>query len=226
MGAGASMASTITDTKILLVDPHPLLCAGLTSLISTAGGMNVCGHVDRCSDAIQFVREHPVDLVITEIRLVEGNGIDLVHKLHQIDPNIKSIVLTSRDDWLFCERALASGAQGFLGKSRDVDKIVDSISDVIDGKIVVDETIQQSLFSRISPRTGNGQAIGLSQLSTREMQTLELIGAGMTTREIAAKLDLSVKTIDSYRDKLKQKLDMKSTGMLSRFAFEWSLLNS
>jgi DNA-binding NarL/FixJ family response regulator len=182
--------------------------------------------VDRYSEAIEFVQRHSVDLVITEIRLVEGNGIALVRQLREINRDIKTIVLTTRDDWLYCERALSAGAQGFLGKSRDIDQIVDCIKDVVAGKIVVDENIQQDLFSMLSPGDGSNPAGGISQLTLRELQILELIGLGMTTREIAEQLDLSVKTIDSYRDKLKQKLNLKSSGKLNRFAFEWSFLNS
>ena len=209
--------------NILIVEPQPLAQAGLSGILDGVPDLTVAGQVDNEAAAVEFAETHEVDLLITEIRLASGDGISLVERVHRQLPHIRSVVLTSINEWLYCERALLGGARGFLTKCSGTDSIVQGIRQVLDGTIVVSEHVQQSFFSTLTPGRKKTATPGISQLSQRELQVFELIGAGMSTREIAEELDLSTKTIDTYRDKLKQKLHLDSSCRLNRMAVEWSL---
>ena len=171
---------------------------------------------------MRLLESTQVDLILTEIRLPAGNGPKLLEQIQQRWPGKPVIVLTAHDDWLYCEQALQSGARGFLGKSERPESIIQSIFHVIEGKIVVSEPIQQGMLERFSTTDMQDPSVGIRQLTTRELQVFEMIGSGMSTRQIASQLELSVKTIDTYREKLKQKLRLDSAAQLNRIAWEWS----
>lgn len=217
------MPDSTTPTRILIVEPQPLLRAGIRAVLESNAGLQVTAQTDSQSKAMELVNRQAIDLVITEIRLSAGDGISLIEQLRASHPDTRTVVLTSRDEWLYCERALQAGARGFLGKSCEPESILDGIQEILADKIVVSDRIQQCLYSRLSGgNAGSSQTSGVNQLSTRELQVFEMIGSGLSTRQIADQLELSIKTIDTYREKLKQKLQLENSARLNRLAFEWS----
>jgi len=211
--------------QIFIVDDHELVRKGLVQLINSEENLEVCGEATTVYQAKQMKRYLEPDIAIIDISLPDGSGLDLIKNLHQWRPEMKIIVLSMYDDELFAERALNNGALGYVNKQDSAEKLLQAIKQVIMNKVYVSQKMTERLLRKISTKTKSTSVSLIELLSDREIEVFELIGSGKTTSQIAEMLNLSVKTIDTYRSNIKQKLQLGSGAELTRSAVLWSLEN-
>lgn len=206
---------------ILIVDDHPLLRRGLAALIESEPDLAVCGEAATCAAALEAVGESQPDLVIVDLVLESNDGLDLVKKMKARHPEIPALVLSMHDEAVYAERALRAGARGYVTKQRLDDTVLVAIRRLLDGETHMSDTLQARLAAKfVGGRTRDADS-PLDALSDRELQVFRLIGHGRSTRQIAETLDLSVKTIESHREHIKQKLGLESAAELAHRATQW-----
>ena len=219
------MAKTKTKTdkkvaKVLIVDDHPIVRDGLSMRISGQSDMEVCGEAEDVAEALDFIRRTRPDVVVIDIALKTGSGIDLIKRIKVIDDSIRLLAISMYDESLYAERAIRAGAMGYLNKQVATRNIIGAIRQVFDGKMYLSEEMADHMLqlARSGERLGQSP---VDNLSDRELQVFELIGRGHSTREIAEHLHLSAKTIDNYRDFIKTKLNLRDSNELLRQATIW-----
>jgi DNA-binding NarL/FixJ family response regulator len=208
--------------NILVVDDHPLMRRGLAALIDGEPDLAVCAEAGNRHAALAAVAARAVDLAIVDLSLEGGeDGLDLVKALKVREPPVPALVLSMHPEAHYGERALRAGARGYVAKQQLGDAVLVAIRRVLAGRIYMSEALGADLASRFVGGDANPRSV-LATLSDRELQVFRLIGAGRRTREIAPMLHLSPKTIESYREHLKQKLDIDGGPELVRRAVRFA----
>ncbi|MCA8998204.1 MAG: response regulator transcription factor [Planctomycetaceae bacterium] len=211
--------------RILLVDDHPLVRRGMAVLIAQEPDLNVCGETGEMDEAMRLVREHKPDMMIIDLSLKTGNGLELVKQVASAYPAVKMLVCSMHDETLFAERCLRAGAGGYLNKEAASERVVEAIRTVRSGKTFVSAELAERLLNRIVTGAPANQS-PIESLTDRELEVFGLIGQGLTTRQIADRLHLSYKTIESYRENIKAKLSLKNAAELNRHAVQWVMENA
>jgi DNA-binding NarL/FixJ family response regulator len=208
-------------TRILLVDDHPIVRQGLKELVEQEPDMSVCGQAENVSQALQAVDQSRPHIAIVDISLQDSSGIELIKDLKARDADLPVLVLSMHDETLYAERALRAGARGYVMKEEATERLMTAIRKVLGGDIYLSDKMGARLLSKFV--AGGPQAGGspIERLSDRELQVFELIGQGLGTRQIAQSLHLSVKTIESHREHIKDKLRLASSTELLRHAMQW-----
>jgi len=209
--------------RILVVDDHPIMRQGYYQLISQQSDLEMCGEAADVQEALRQVEATHPDLVIIDISLKDSNGIELMKQLRARDTGLKMLVVSMHDESLFAERALHAGASGYINKEETTDKLIDAVRHVLAGKIFLSPAMTERMLSRAAGNTEDLEQSPLACLSDRELEVFELIGKGLTTRKIASKLHLSSKTVDTYRQNIKTKLNLSNATELTLHAAQWAL---
>lgn len=207
------------EASIYIVDDHPLYCDGLVSLLSREPGIELCGVANAASVARDEIPTLQPDLVLLDLALKDGSGLDLIQYFRNVLPDLKMIVLSAFDEELYAERSLRSGARGYLMKSAGVANLTRAIRMVLNGELYVSDAIRQSFVERTLGQRSNENHV--RDLSDREFEIFRLIGEGTSTSAIADRLHLSPKTVDSHRRSMQGKLGLSSTKELVRHATRW-----
>ncbi len=207
--------------KVLIVDDHPIFCLGMSELINTEEDLVVCGSVESMKKTGEAIDRFQPDLIVVDISLKDGNGIDLVQEIKK-DYGLPMLVLSMYDESLYAERALMAGASGYIMKQEAISLVVEAIRCVLNGDIYASSTIKDKVFKRMTSQQNTDSRSPLDVLTNRELEVLRLIGEGFSTKEIADRLHLSIKTIGTYRENLKEKLQLKHFTGLVKFAVHWS----
>ncbi len=208
--------------RVLIVDDHPIVRRGLAELIDQEPDLEVCGEASDAPEALQQVRATHPDVVVVDIALKSGNGIELIKQIKACDSDIKMLVSSMHDESLYAERALRAGAMGYINKREAVDKVIDAIRNVLRDKIYLSGRMTDRVLHQMR-EGGSIEQSAVDRLSDRELEVFELIGQGLGTRQIASKLHVSVKTVESYREHIKIKLDLQSGTELTHHAVKWVL---
>jgi DNA-binding NarL/FixJ family response regulator len=209
----------------LIVDDHPLVRRGLTQLIADEPDLKVCGEAADASEALRQVRATHPALVVIDISLKSSNGIELIKQIKALDKQIMMLVLSMHDESLYAERALHAGAMGYIEKEQATDHIIEAIRHVLEGKVYLSGDMTERLLQRIAGLERLEHS-AIDRLSDRELEVFELIGSGLTTRQIAEKVHLSVKTIETHRDNIRTKLKLGSGAELIHYAVRCVLEDS
>ena len=207
--------------RVLIVDDHPLVRAGLTQLISDEPDLEVCGEAAESSEALRQLASASPDLAIIDISLARGSGIDLIKQIKARDTRVKMLVSSMHDESLFAERALHAGAMGYINKQEATDQVIGAIRQILKGQIYLSARMTERMLEGLVSHTHPPEGSAVDNLSNRELEVLANIGQGLTTRVIAKRLHLSVKTIESHREHIKTKLNLKTANELTRFAMQW-----
>ncbi len=209
-------------TKILIVDDHPILRMGMRELLNQEDGFEVCAVAETISSARKAIRETEPDMAIIDISLAGENGLDLVKEINGSNRNIAILVLSMHDESVWAERAIRAGARGYIMKKEAAESIVTAVRNILDGKVHVSDKIMARLLDKFHVNPDSSTACTEEALTDRELEVFRLIGLGLSTREIASRMNLGVKTIGTYRDRIKQKLCIKSGSELTRRAVLWT----
>lgn len=205
----------------MVVDDHAIVLHGLKELINNEPDLEVTLTADSAERALEILREHLPDIVVTDISLPGLSGLELIKELTRLRPGLPTLVLSMHDELVHGERALRAGAKGYLVKQEAPEKVIEAIRKVLAGERYLSERMQALLAHKGSGRRANQPPSVLSSLTDREHEIFRLVGIGLGTSEIALKLNRSVKTIEAHRANLKQKLGLRNAHELNRFAANW-----
>jgi DNA-binding NarL/FixJ family response regulator len=209
--------------RIAIVDDHPLVREGLIGLISTEPDFEVCGEASGISDAREMVKAVEPDVAIIDLTLRDGNGIELIKELKESWPALKLLVLSMHDEQLFAERVLRAGAVGYVHKHEASRAIVQAVRTVLEGRLYLSQRLTQRMLRRAIRPGGDAGRSPLELLTDREIEVFEMIGEGLTSRQVASRLELSPKTVETYREHIKEKLGLRNGSELTRHAVQWVL---
>ncbi|QYM79821.1 response regulator transcription factor [Horticoccus luteus] len=207
--------------NVLLVDDHPVTRQGVAALINQERNLIVCGEADSAPRALELITKLSPDLAVVDISLKTMSGIELMKNIKVLAPNLPVLFMSMHDESLYAERALRAGAQGYIMKQEASERILTAIHRVLDGELYLSDRMKEKMLHRIVNKKKEDGGFSIDSLSDREMEVFQLIGNGFSTRQIASKLNLSVKTIDSYREHLKLKLQLETGSDLVRYAIQW-----
>ncbi len=207
--------------KVFIVDDHPLVRQGIGMLIDQQEDLAVCGEAGSAAEALGAMEKDPPDAAIVDLTLKDSSGLELIKDMKIRLPDVRILVLSMRDEGFYAERALRAGALGYVTKEEGRDKVIEGLRRVLSGAVYVSERIATKVMGRLVGGPANADTSPIEQLTDRELEIFELIGGGMATREIAEKLHISPKTVDSHREHLKQKLQVDTAAELTRHAIQW-----
>jgi DNA-binding NarL/FixJ family response regulator len=208
----------------LIVDDHPSVREGLALRISLHSDLEVCGEAETEDGALALVKQMAPDLVLVDISLKSGHGVELIKRIRSLDPTIKMLVITGFQESLYAERAFRAGALGYLNKQESNEKMIEAIRTVLAGERFLSPEISRRLINQ-ALGASDATKTPIEHLTDRELEIFRMIGEGLTTSAIANQLHLSTHTIDTHRENIKRKLAVSTAAELSRAAVQWLLEN-
>jgi DNA-binding NarL/FixJ family response regulator len=206
---------------VFLVDDHPLVREWLTQFIQRESDLTVCGEAEDTPDALRGIAETKPAIVIADISLKSTHGLELVKDLQVRYPALPVLVLSMHDESLYAERVLRAGAKGYITKQEATKKILLAIRQVIAGQIYISEKMASRMVHKMVMGRADSQKSPIERLTDRELEVFQLIGRGQGTRRIAAELHLGIKTVESYRARIKEKLKLEDGTQLLQHAIQW-----
>lgn len=209
-------------TRIFIVDDHPLIRQGLTQLFNMQPDMEVCGEAGGPAQALQAAAAAKPDLAIIDLTLGKASGIDLIKDFKSRYPDVILLVLTMHESLVHAERALQAGASGYVMKGEDPNNVLTAVRRVMKGEVYLSQDSAGKILQHMIVARHQKDVSPIVALSDRELQVLELIGKGLGVSQIAEQLNLSVKTIETYRSNLKLKLNLENASALRQYAIEWA----
>jgi len=208
--------------RILIVDDHPMMRQGLAQLIDNEPDLAVCCQADTAGQALDLVTANKPDLVLLDISLPDKNGLELIKDIHVLCPDVFILVVSMHDEALYAERVLRAGGRGYIMKQEGGRKLMEAIRQVLNGQIYVSEKMSAKILEIFSGGRSKAGGSPIERLTDREFEVFQLVGDGKGTREIAAHLRLSVKTVEVHRANIKEKLELKTAMDLVRYAVRWA----
>lgn len=207
--------------KVLIVDDHPLVREWLANLINQQADLEVSGEAGSAADAMQLLAASNPDVAVVDISLKDSSGIELIKDLKRASPSLVVLVLSMHDESLYAERALRAGAKGYIMKRETTRKVIEALRKVLEGKFYVSEAISDLITSQFVQGKSLVSNSPVEELSDRELAVFDLLGAGRGTRQIAEVLRVSVKTVQAYCARIKEKLSLASGSDLIREAVRY-----
>jgi DNA-binding NarL/FixJ family response regulator len=209
-------------SRIMLVDDHPLVRRGLAEIISHEPDLEICGEAGDVQEALREVERAQPEMIVVDLTLKTGHGLELIEKLKDRNPHIKTLVSSMHDETLFAERVLRAGAMGYISKQEPPEMLLRAIRQVLRGEMYLSPRMTSRLLHGVAKGRSTSQD-PVEGFSNREIEVFEMIGQGQTIQQIAMRLHLSPKTVETHREKVKQKLNLKSSAELNRRAVQWVL---
>ena len=209
--------------RVFLVDDHPLVRQALKMAMRHEQDMEVCGEADDKDEALKGIAVAEPDLAIVDLRLRDSDGLELVRDLRDRHPKVLSLVLSMQDETMTAERAVRAGARGYISKREAPGKIIEAVRKVLGGEIYWSEKAAAQVASKIASPARPSSSSAVDQLSDRELQVFEQIGLGKSTNEIADSLHIDISTVETYRARIKDKLNLKNGSELLQTAIRWCL---
>jgi DNA-binding NarL/FixJ family response regulator len=207
--------------KVLIVDDHPIMRKGLASTLESEPGIEVTFQLEKAEDVLEVLADHKLDLLIIDVSLPGMNGIELVKNVIFQNPNQKILVISRHEESLYAERALRAGAKGYIMKFESSDTLLKAVRKVLNGGIYVSDELNEKLLINAMQGKKDGTGSSVDILSDRELEVYELIGRGKSSSEIADQLHLASKTVETYRSRIKEKMDFKNSTEMIFHAVKW-----
>ena len=204
--------------SVLIVDDHPIVRQGLSQLINAEHDLMVCGDAATVDEAMKSLDSADPDVVIIDLSLADSDGLELIKQIRNKTRQLPVLVLSMHDENMYAERLLSAGANGYIMKQAAADQLLIALRRVLAGGVYVSEDLGASMVERLAGSEGKQDSNPFERLSNRELQVMNLIGRGQTTREVAENLNLSVKTVESHRQRIKKKLNLQTSAQLVHFA--------
>ena len=207
--------------RIIIVDDHPIVRQGLADLINQEKDLVVCGQVVDAPEAMRAIRTLKPDMIIVDISLIGTSGVELIKDIKAQHPGLPVLTLSMHEESLYAERALRAGAHGYIMKREATKKIVTAIRKVLSGQLYMSDKMTTKMLGRLIEGKTAVPASATEGLSDRELEVFSLLGRGYGTRRISEELYLNVKTIETYRLRIREKLNLTDTAELLQRAFQW-----
>jgi DNA-binding NarL/FixJ family response regulator len=211
---------TAQKLRILVVDDHPFFRTGIVQWLNQQSDLQCCGEAENIAQARKAIEQLKPDVVLLDLHLPDGDGLDLCSEVSQSLPGTRILCLTHRDENTYAHRALRNGARGYVMKSEATDTVYSGIQAVMKGEIFVSRQVAARALHNLFPDPASASP-DLAKLSDRELQVFQLIGAGCGNREVSETLKISPKTVETYRERLKEKLNLADANALAKAATHW-----
>ena len=221
MKKGRDLPALSIKTRVFIVDDHPLLRKGLGELINQQSDMIICGEADDAPEGLKAISTVRPDLVIVDISLKSQNGIELIKNIKAFDSSIQILVLSMHDEAIYALRVLKAGAKAYVMKQEVVEKVMEAIRRIRTGKVFVSERVAAQMLSQVVDGGDPSRESPVDTLSDRELEIVTMIGSGIATREIAKRLGISIKTVESHRAHIKEKLNLVNATQLVQWCVRW-----
>jgi len=208
-------------SRIFLVDDHPLVREWLTNLIHQQSDLVVCGEAETAAEALDSINKTKPNIAIIDLSLKSGSGIELIKNLRKLQPTVAVIVLSMHEESLYAERAVRAGARAYIMKRETAKKVISAIRQVLEGKLYLSEQLTAQFAEKFLEGTNPSDKPAISRLSDRELEVFQLLGQGYETRQIAESLHVSMKTVQAFCARIKEKLRLASATELLREAIRW-----
>jgi DNA-binding NarL/FixJ family response regulator len=209
-------------TRVLIVDDHPITRSGLSYLINHQPDMVTCYEAQNAAEALTGVLEARPDLVLTDFTLPDKNGLELIKDIKAVQPALPILVISMHEESLYAERVLRAGARGYITKEEGGERLMRAIRHVLSGAIYVSDKMSARILEIFSGGPATQSRSVVEELSDREFEVFELLGAGLSTQQIAERLRLSMKTVDAHRAKIKSKLKVRANNEVVAYAARWA----
>ena len=216
-----AVGPTRKRARVLLVDDHPLVRERLAEIINREADLIVSGEAEDRQEALDAILAKPPDLVIVDLTLKNSDGLELIKDIRTRWPRMRMLVVSMHDESLYAERVIRAGAMGYITKQEATRKILLAIRRVLSGSIYLNEKIANRILTRLTHYADPITATPAELLADREFQVFELTGQGLSTHDIAGRLNISVKTVETYRARIKEKLKLKAASELLQSAISW-----
>jgi len=210
---------TPAKRKVFLVDDHPMVREHLAQLINREPDLEICGEAEDAADALSGIAQAQPDIAIVDISLKKSHGLELIKNVHAIQPELPILVLSMHDESLYAERVLRAGALGYMTKQEATRNVLTALRRVLDGQIYASEKIAARLMKKAV--SGQAESSPTDALTDRELEVFQLLGKGLRSREIAQQLNISIKSVDTYRARIKDKLNVRNSTELLLQALQW-----
>ena len=207
--------------KVVIVDDHPLFRERLAQLINHELDMEIIGEAESAKEAIQLIRDRSPDLAIIDITLKGSSGLELIKSIKSLSIGVPMLVLSMHDESLYAERALRAGANGYITKHQAADEVLLAIRRVLAGEVYISEKMTSAFLKSLIATGIKRMPRPVDRLTDRELEVLDMIGRGHTTRQISETLEVGVATIDTYRARIKEKMNFRNAAELQHFAIRW-----
>jgi DNA-binding NarL/FixJ family response regulator len=210
-----------SKARVLIVDDHPIIRQGLSELINHEDDLVVCGQAEGANQALSAIKKTRPDTVVVDISLKDRSGLELIKDIRAQHPDLAVLALSMHDESLYAERALRAGARGYVMKVEATENVVKAIRRVLSGQVYLSDRMSARMIHKLVGHEAEASDSGIDRLSDRELEVFTMIGQGIGTRQIAEKLCLSIKTIETYRAHIKEKLDLADAAELLTYAVQW-----
>jgi DNA-binding NarL/FixJ family response regulator len=221
LGSPASLHSPTPRTRVYITDDHALVRRGLAAMIAVEADLELCGEAEDCATATSEIARLRPDVVIVDISLRGNSGLELIKNIKALDARIQIVVLSTHDESLYALRVLKAGAKGYVMKQDIATKVIDAIRKTRKGQMYVSELVSAQMLNRLVKGRDDTDESPVAGLSDRELEVATLIGSGIATRDIAIRLNMSVKTVETHRAHLKTKLNIQTATQLVQFCVRW-----
>jgi DNA-binding NarL/FixJ family response regulator len=207
--------------KVFLVDDHPLVREWLTELIKREPDLQICGEAEDARGALDAIGASRPDIAVVDISLKSTHGLELVKSLQTSEPDLPILILSMHDESLYAERVLRAGAMGYITKQEATKKVLVAIRQILDGEIYISEKMAARMVNKLVLGRKDQQSFSIDRLTDRELEVFQSMGRGLATRRIAEELHLGIKTVESYRARIKEKLKLEDSNQLLQQAIQW-----
>jgi DNA-binding NarL/FixJ family response regulator len=218
-----SQTHELTKKRVLVVDDHPIVRQGLALMINREPDLVVCGEAEEAMGAMHVLTSSHPDVMIVDISLTGPDGIDLLKNIRISHPTLPVLILSMHDEMVYAERALRAGANGYIMKQEATENVLVALRRLLSGEIYVSTRIANQMLKHYITGSGSLRNSSIADLSDRELEVFRLIGEGHGTRQIAAELHISIKTVESYQAHIKEKLSLRSARELMQRAIQWNM---
>ena len=220
--AASSASGTRKSVRILVVDDHPMIRERLAEVIHREPELIVCGEAEDRQHALEMVEKARPDLAIVDLSLKNSHGLELIKDFHVRHPDLAILVISMHDESLHAERVIRAGARGYITKQEATRNVMRAIRTVLEGNVYLSEAMSRRLAAQVAGRPRAQTRLPIEQLADSELRVFELLGQGFGTREIADKLGVHMRTVETYRARIKEKLQLKDATQLLRCAIHWA----
>ena len=216
-------SKTRTDhIRVFLVDDHPAIREAIADTIDQTIDMDICGETSSADEAFHMVEEEKPDVAIVDISLDDGHGLDLVQNIRAQYPDVKMIVFSMYDENVYAERAIRAGASGYLMKSEPTQSMLKAIRRVNDGEVYLSRRMSSRILNKVAMGRSSSPSFPIDDLTDREMAVFQMLGQGYSIKDIQERLNLTRKTIETYRRRAKEKLGFDTVSELLQYAVQWT----
>lgn len=216
----------LKKSKIMIVDDHPIMRRGLAELINLEKDLTVCGEADSVKTALELMKLREPHVALVDLSLKNESGLELIKDIRTRFPKVLILVLSMHDEGFYAERVLRAGAKGYVMKQQATSQVLVAIRRILGGEVYLSETMSSKILRNFTGEKSEKYGSSVDRLSDRELEVFRLIGSGLGTRQIAERFSRSVKTVETYREHIKQKLDLKDSAELTQTAIQWMQSNA